>query len=233
MFLMIPIGDKAPRTRFPFVNYSLIAANILIFSLTAFRPLPEFTHIVFNYGAVPARLEFSTLITSAFLHADIFHIGFNMLFLWIFGDNIEDKLGHILYLIFYLTSAVVSAAIYSLLNVNSSTPVIGASGAVSAVLGAYAILYSRYRVTVFYWFYIRIGVASIAAGWLIAIWFALQILYGLFEAEIGGGIAYSAHIAGFLFGLAVGIIVIALRPRARQRDYRLGYMRNLEENSRR
>lgn len=217
--MFIPIGDNAPRTRVPLVNYFLIAANMVIFFVTAFRPFSEFRQIVLTYGAVPARPEFITFITSAFLHADIFHVGFNMLFLWIFGDNIEDKLGHILYLIFYLASAVFSQAVYSLLNAQSRTPAIGASGAVSAVLGAYVILYSHYRVTVFYWLFLRFGVASMAVGWFLAIWFALQIFYGLFETEIGGGVAYSAHIAGFLFGLVIAIVGLATHLLRREEHY--------------
>jgi membrane associated rhomboid family serine protease len=217
--MFIPIRDNAPRTRVPLVNYFLIVANIVIFFFTAFRPPSEFRQIVLTFGAVPARPEFITLITSAFLHADIFHIGFNMLFLWIFGDNIEDKLGHLLYLVFYIASAAVAAAVYCLLNAQSSVPVIGASGAVSAVLGAYVILYSHYRVTVFYWLFLRVGVASMAAGWFLAIWFALQIFYGLFETEIGGEVAYSAHIAGFLFGLIIAIVGLVTHLLRREINY--------------
>jgi membrane associated rhomboid family serine protease len=227
----LPLRGASPKTRIAFVNYFIIAANILIFFYTfpfslSLSDVGQFVALLKTYGIVPGNLKFHMLITSAFLHANIFHVGFNMLFLWVFGGNIEDNLGHISYLFFYVIAGIVASLPHVILNPNSSTPMIGASGAISGVLGAYAVLYPGSRVTTLFipfYFIIAVRIVSIRALWFLCFWFALQILgglVGLFGPQSEGGVAYSAHIAGFLFGLAIALIGVATHFLKREKRYK-------------
>jgi membrane associated rhomboid family serine protease len=224
--LLIPIGDEAPKEKVPFVNYSFIIVNVGIFCYLFFHVLrtsPEdLERIYLTYGA-SAGNGFLTLITSAFLHSGLLHLIGNMLFLWIFGDNIEGKFGHIPYLFFYLAAAVVAAETCLIMNPQTRV-MVGASGAISAVLGAYAILFSSCEVRVLYVFLYTLGVLRIAAAWVIGFWFALQIIYALINLheipEYKSNIGFSAHISGFLFGVAVSFVAIAAHLVSRYRRFR-------------
>jgi membrane associated rhomboid family serine protease len=171
----------------------------------------EYGEFVRRWGTVPSELNPVSLVTSAFLHADFFHILFNMVFLWVFGDNIEDRLGHLPYLGFYIGGAVCADLIYAVANAGSSMPAIGASGAVAAVLGAYAIMLPKIKVRILYIIWYRAGVFAVSAVYAIGFWAVLQVIYYVaLEAEGSGGVAYSAHIGGFGYGLAGGAIAAVL-----------------------
>lgn len=204
--MLIPIGDEDKLIRTPFVNYALVAANVVLFFALAFRP-DYYKEIVYKYGTIPAQFSPVTLVTSAFLHGGILHLLGNMWFLWIFGDNIEDRLGHLAYLGFYLGGAACADIIFVIANAGSPYPAIGASGAVAAVLGAYALMLPKVKIRFFYFFYYHAGTFAISAVFAIGYWAALQVIsYVRFEVAGTPGIAYSAHLGGFGFGLAAGAI---------------------------
>ncbi|MEM2092004.1 MAG: rhomboid family intramembrane serine protease [Candidatus Bathyarchaeia archaeon] len=229
---MIPIHDENRPSRRPYINYALILINILVFFFFILQdPLLErsLRSAINNYGMRPIyilegkRLE--TIFTSMFLHADILHLLGNMLYLWIFGDNVEDALGHGKYLAFYLAgglfaslthtaSALLSfytAPIYYVIA-DLITPAVGASGAISAVLGAYMLLYPRARIRTLV-FYIFITVVSIPAYFYLGFWFIYQLLMGVVSLTgIKSGVAFWAHIGGFVFGLMV-VKAFNIKPR--------------------
>ncbi|MEM4310786.1 MAG: rhomboid family intramembrane serine protease [Nitrososphaerales archaeon] len=196
---MFPIKDIVERKKFPIVNLSLIILNIIVFIFS----LNNFELIIYSYGFIPANLSLLTIFTSLFLHGGLDHLIGNMWYLWIFGDNVEDRIGHGKYLIFYLLSGIAASFIHYLTDPFSVIPAIGASGAISGVMGAYAIFFPRARVLVLIRFYLT----TIPAFFLIGFWFLLQLIFGTVSlvGGIGSGIAYWAHIGGFIFGLFVGL----------------------------
>jgi len=245
---VIPLRDANPTHRRPAVTLGLIAVCIAVFGVELAVRIgegrPALERLFLDYGLVPADLtgglggdqadrlyrELSTLVTSMFLHADplqpgldtgFLHIGFNLLFLWIFGNNIEDRLGHVAFLAFYLAGGVIAGAAQVAADPSSTLPVIGASGAVAAVLGAYLVLYPRARVLSLVYFGLFFQLIRIPAVVLLGIWFAIQVL-GAVMASGGsgasGGVALFAHIGGFVAGVIVGVIVrgsgFGGRPRA-------------------
>jgi membrane associated rhomboid family serine protease len=183
-------------------------------------PSPSIDEVVWKYGLVPSAVlrgdQIYTFFTSMFLHADLIHLGGNMLFLYVFGDNVEDTFGHFRYLLFYLLSGIAASLlhIFTVLNTGDpSIPTIGASGAIAGVLGAYFVLYPRSRIlTLVFFFWITI--VAIPAVVFLGVWFAYQFLYGTI-AGAGGGVAYWAHIGGFITGIVFGV---AWRGRRRKRD---------------
>lgn len=210
MFLFLPIGDVNPRERTPVVNYTLVAANVAVF--LAFGLGPHYDRVVEEYGFTPARPELPDAFTSMFLHADFFHVGGNMLFLWIVGDNVEDKLGHFRYLVLYLTTGLAAIGAHWLLAAGSPVPCIGASGAIAGMLGAYVYLFPHSRIR--FWYLIlfgivRTGVTEIAAIWAIGFWFGEQLLLQLAQMSTRAmtGVAYAAHVGGFLFGLLMAVML--------------------------
>ncbi|MBI5367447.1 MAG: rhomboid family intramembrane serine protease [Planctomycetes bacterium] len=209
--LVLPIGDVNPREREPIVNYALIAVNVAAFLLFGLRP--DYQQFVLEHGLIPRRPEAMDYLTSMFLHADIFHLGGNMLFLWICGDNVEDRLGSVGYLVFYLAAGLVAdqAHIWSTdLHTRASLiPTIGASGAISGVLGAYLVLFPHSQIKIFYFFWIYgAGVSYVRSLWAIGFWFVEQLLYGAMAG--GSNVAYWAHIGGFVEGAAVAVALIGL-----------------------
>ena len=213
---MIPLKDDNPTRTFPFVNYALIAANILVFIHQVALPPRAAKAFVMLYATVPARipaalaghtsmqLAFEPLFTSMFLHAGIVHLLGNLLFLYIFGDNIEDAFGHFAYLIFYLFCGIGSGLTHVAFNLHSSLPAIGASGAISGVMGAYAVLFPRARVLMLFFIFLIPIPAVIVLGY----WFVLQFLAGIgqFGESAMGGVAVWAHIGGFVLGLVIGLM---------------------------
>ena len=196
-----------------------------------------------DYGLVPANLTGQlggdqagglpgavfTVVSSMFLHGDVFHIGFNLLFLWIFGNNIEDRFGHLGFLAFYLGGGVVAAAAQVVVDPGSTTPVVGASGAIAAVLGAYLVLYPRARVLSLIYFGLFFQLIQVPAIVLLAVWFAVQVAGAVMAsgaAASAGGVALFAHIGGLIVGVAVGALVRAKgaggRPRALRSTDRIG-----------
>lgn len=197
---MLPLRDIVERKRLPIVNVTLIALNIAIFIWS----LRNFEAAVFGYGFIPAKWSLFTAFTSMFLHGGLDHLIGNMWYLWIFGDNVEDRFGHAKYLVFYLASGLMAAFVHYLTDPLSKIPTIGASGAISGVLGAYAIFFPKAKVLVLFKLYFTFIPAFIMIGF----WFILQLIFGTISllGGIGSGIAYWAHIGGFVFGLFAGLL---------------------------
>jgi len=207
---MIPIRDRLPTRIFPFVNYALIALNIVSFLWELASIEAGYPQFINDWGFVPGRFlgdpggEAITIFTSMFLHGGWMHIGGNMLFLWIFGDNVEDALGHFRYVLFYLASGLVAAGAQMFVSPDSAIPMVGASGAIAGVLAAYVTLYPRSRVLVLLPIFIFVSFFEFPAWLVILEWFALQLLSGLGALAVpsaGGGVAFFAHIGGFVCGL--------------------------------
>ncbi len=219
---MFPLKDNIPSRKFPYINYALILINFLVFfyELSLGKYLQLF---IANYGFVPLRftvgleqnLPLLKLVipafTSMFLHGGWFHIIGNMWFLYIFGDNVEDRLGHFHYLLFYLTSGLIAVLFQYILAPYSRVPMIGASGAIAGVLGAYMIFYPYAKVLTLLIIFIFIEVIYIPAFLYLFLWFFIQFIYGTSSAMLastaGGGVAWWAHIGGFLFGVIWGLIM--------------------------
>jgi membrane associated rhomboid family serine protease len=212
---MIPIQDEMPTRHMPYVTYGLIAANILVYVLMwLFGANQE--ALVYQFALIPANLttrltpgNVFDIFTSMFMHAGLLHLAGNMLYLWIFGDNVEDSLGPFKYLIFYFVGGAVAAVTQVLTNPGSQIPTVGASGAIGAVLGAYLVLYpnSRIMTLIFLGFYIRMTL--IPASIVLGVWFVLQLFSGLLSlgGPDVGGVAFWAHIGGFLSGVALAFLL--------------------------
>lgn len=209
---MIPLKDDIPSRTFPFVTIALIAANAAVF----FYELslgPRAERFLFAYGAIPYNLTHPvrttgaqipivlSLFTSMFLHGGLLHVGGNMLYLWIFGDNIEDVTGHFRFIVFYLVCGVAAAYSHALFDAHSRVPMIGASGAISGVLGAYLLLFPRARVLTLVPIFVFIRIMQIPAVFVLGLWILVQFLNGLVGPREVGGVAWFAHIGGFLTGM--------------------------------
>jgi len=221
---LIPYKDDNPTTIFPFVTIGIISLNILIYIWEITSPIGT-ERIVYSLGAIPYNLisfektqpihPVLTIFTSMFLHGGVFHLGGNMLYLWIFGNNIEDQLGHFRFLVFYLLGGVAAAYAHSLTAVSSTIPMIGASGAISAVLGAYFLLFPQARVYTIVFFGFFYQILRVPALIVIGFWAIIQVLNGILSsaASLKDGVAWMAHVGGFLFGLLTIKIFIRRRRR--------------------
>jgi len=205
--MFIPLKDENPTQRFPVVTVVLITLNILVFLYQVFSP-EGLQHFIYRMGAIPYEItHFTTisqlprisppltLLTSLFLHGSFFHLFGNMLYLWIFGNNIEDFLGPFRYILFYLLSGLGASLVHIIFHPSSIVPMIGASGAIAGVLGAYFLLYPGARVLslVFIW------ILPVPAFFILGLWFVAQVM----NIGIGGGVAWFAHIGGFLIGIVL------------------------------
>jgi membrane associated rhomboid family serine protease len=199
---MLPIGDDdSTRKTFPFVNYALIAVNVVFFLIE----LSGGDAFIMKWAFIPSRFlanplgDFLTLFTAMFMHAGWVHLGGNMLYLWIFGDNVEDRFGHLKYLIFYLICGLVATFAQLIFNTISDVPNLGASGAIAGVLGAYIILFPQGRIRVLF----GTQVVQMSALIVIGIWIVLQFFSGIgsITSADTGGVAYMAHIGGFAAGI--------------------------------
>jgi membrane associated rhomboid family serine protease len=223
---MLPISDdNRGRRSVPVVTYVLIALNVLVYIyefLLSDRQLSAFFN---DWAVIPDEISngqaYYTILTAAFLHGSWFHLGSNMLFLWIFGDNVEDVMGHARYLIFYLLTAVGASLAQVFIDPNSTVPMVGASGAISGVLAAYIVLFPRGRIVTL----IVLGVfftATMLPAWvMIGYWIVLQVISGvgsLGGMQDGGGVAFFAHIGGFIAGL---VLVWFFRDKQRQEAQRI------------
>lgn len=213
---MIPFRDSVPSSRYPIVTVSIIAVNVLAFvyqlTISSGQQLQGF---VYSFGMVPARLTASeafaqydlpsfwlTLVTSMFLHGGLAHLFGNMLYMWVFADNVEDRMGPWRFLLFYMICGAGAGLVHVFFNPDSTVPTIGASGAVSGVLGAYLLLYPRARVLVLVPLLLIWPIIELPAMLVLGAWFLLQLLSGVGEqgAEQISGVAWWAHVGGFVVG---------------------------------
>jgi membrane associated rhomboid family serine protease len=231
---MIPFRDENPTRTFPFVVVALIAANVAVYIHQAMLPPGADTLFVYIYGAVPAvvlgkvslaqlvpaevrsaagmagvsanQLQpiWLTIFTSMFLHGGFMHIAGNMLYLWVFGNNVEDALGHLRFIVFYFLCGGLAAAAQIAMSASSPVPMIGASGAIAGVLGAYYMKFPRARVQCLIFFFF-VSVVMLPAGFVLLLWFLLQVLqsFQMTAGGVHGGVAVFAHIAGFIAGWAL------------------------------
>ena len=235
---MIPLHDANPTRRTPVITLAIIAACVVVYGyqvlLLAQGGDDALDAFITRWGVVPAELvdalrsgsfasmETVTLVTSQFLHGSLVHIAGNMLFLWIFGNNIEDRFGRLAFLAFYLVGGVVAGLTQVVIDPTSTVPTIGASGAIAAVLGAYLVLFPGARVTTAIFLIFFYQLIEIPAIFVLGFWFALQLFDGI--GSLGamgqattGGVAFFAHIGGFIFGAAIALLVraVAGRPAGR------------------
>lgn len=210
---MIPLKDINPTRNFPFVNVMLISANVLVFLYQiTLSPHAQKMFVLANAtvparipaylaGHAPASVALFPLFSSMFLHGGLMHLLGNMLFLYIFGDNVEDTFGHIGYLFFYLLCGIGSGLIHVMFNWGSGIPALGASGAISGVMGAYAVLFPNHRILTFFFIFLIPVPAILILGY----WFVLQFVAGIngLGMATSGGVAWWAHIGGFLMGAGI------------------------------
>ncbi len=204
---MFPIRDHNPATRTPYITYGLIIINIVVFvlMLPAAGSEAELARIYYQWGLVPLWVvegqHLSGLFTHMFLHGGLMHLAGNMLFLWIFGDNLEDELGHVGFGLFYVASGLGAAMLQILAAPYSTAPMIGASGAIAGVMGGYLLLFPRARVDVLFIFFVFFRIFPVPAWFVLVIWFVIQIANGVSAAPGGAGVAYWAHAGGFVVGI--------------------------------
>jgi membrane associated rhomboid family serine protease len=201
---MIPLRDVIPSRTFPAVNIALIVLNGIVFLFELSMPDANLQLFLHTFAIVPGEFWWPTVITSMFIHGGWLHFLGNMLYLWIFGDNVEDRLGHFRYLMFYFFCGTVAAAAHVYMNQGSMLPTIGASGAIAGVMGAYFVLYPQSRILALIPLIIFFRVMEVPAVVFLGIWFVIQFLSGASTTgvESSGGVAFWAHVAGFLTGAA-------------------------------
>lgn len=227
---MIPIGDYAGvRRNFPVVNYALIAINVLAFLYEITLPDARLDGFILSWGAVPREIVSGTdappliglpidvtLLTSIFLHGGWLHLGGNMLFLWIFGDNVENAFGRLKYLLFYLVCGVGATLAQIAIGPGSPVPTIGASGAIAGVMGAYLVMFPGATVRTIIFLFVFVTVVYLPAVVVIGLWFLMQVFYGVTSlgapTQQGSGVAFFAHIGGLLLGALLALLL-------RRRDY--------------
>jgi membrane associated rhomboid family serine protease len=206
---MFPIRDHNPSGRTPYVTYALVLVNVVVFA-SYWLALPNEDALGWffvDWGLVPQVVTqggaLHTILTSMFLHGSIMHLIGNMLFLWIFGDNLEDILGHTGFLGFYLVSGLAAAALQVIAAPGSPVPMVGASGAIAGVMGGYLLLFPRAKVDILLIFIIFFKIIPVPAWIMLGLWFGMQLFSGLTTPTDGGGVAYWAHAGGFIAGLAL------------------------------
>jgi membrane associated rhomboid family serine protease len=216
---MIPLRDVIPSRTTPYVTFAVIGLNALVFmyQFTIGEGVEEF---ILYFGLIPAAFSWVAVLTSMFLHGSLLHFGGNMLYLWIFGDNVEDRMGHGRFLVFYLLCGTAAALAQTIVNPDSVVPMVGASGAIAGVMGAYFVLYPRSRIVTLLPLFFFFQIVEIPAIFFLGFWFLMQLLSGVGSVatavggEPAGGIAFWAHAAGFLAGLS-GVLVFRRPERQR------------------
>ena len=215
---MIPFKDYNPASRYPVMTVLIILANVAVYLYGFTLPGAYYQQFVHSYAIIPADLghepavvSIATMLSSMFLHGGLLHLGGNMLFLWVFGDNIEDRMGSLRFLFFYLICGLAAGLAHILLNSDSPIPTIGASGAVAGVLGAYLLSYPYARVLVLIPLIIFWPVIKLPALIVLGYWFVFQVFSGALSGPEMGGVAYGAHVGGFVAGLAL-ISLFARQP---------------------
>jgi len=238
--LFIPIRDDVPTARKPYLTVSLIVVNSLIFLYSYSLGAKGFQLFTFQYGFIPfefvsseelipqlAASPYLTAFTSMFMHGGWLHLIGNMLFLWIYGNNVEDYLGPLKFLIFYVVSGLAAIGLYTLFGPHSKVPLVGASGAIAGVMGAYIVLHPRARITVLIVFFF-IQFIVLPAKVVLGVWFFIQLLMSVVGSSTGGGVAYMAHVGGFLFGWLLLRLLVKIRgrgltPSGGRRVYRMDW----------
>ncbi|MGH6865066.1 MAG: rhomboid family intramembrane serine protease [Methyloceanibacter sp.] len=214
---MFPISDDNPRLSTPIVTWTIIGICVLVYLWQASLGDNAGTVAVYEFGMIPARVfgdaalqpelvtipAWATVFTSMFMHGGWMHLGFNILFLWIFGDNVEDSMGHARYLVFYLACGVVAALAQGLVNPGSTVPMVGASGAISGVLGAYLLLHPQATVRTVIFIGVFLTMTHLPAMAVLGIWFVLQLVSAAFSSSGEPGVAFWAHVGGFVAGMAL------------------------------
>ena len=213
---MIPLRDVIPSRTTPYVTVSLVVINALVF-LYQLSLGDDINNFVFTYGLVPADFSWVSVVTSMFLHGGFLHVAGNMLYLWIFGDNVEDRMGHGRFLAFYLLCGAAAALAQTAVRPDSTIAMVGASGAIAGVMGAYFVLYPHSRIVTLVPLFVFIQIMEVPAILFLGFWFLLQFLSGVGSiaataGEPAGGIAFWAHIAGFVAGIS-GVLVFRRRER--------------------
>ncbi len=244
---MFPVKDNIPTDRFPFVTVTLIALNVIAYFFWQQGGLsfgdPSSQHYacnIANYAQIPYEVThwgkqvaaqgcpapdaptWLTLFTSMFMHGGLLHLGGNMLFLWIFGNNVEDSMGPVKFIVFYVLAGLAATALQIFIGPNSTVPNIGASGAIAGVLGGYILLFPRARVVTIIFIVFFFTILELPALLILGFWFVQQALFGYFDLASGsgqgGGVAYFAHIGGFVFGLLAIKLFADERKRRRQEE---------------
>lgn len=239
---MIPLRDANPTQRTPLLTLVLIALNVVAFVVWQGFPVTgdltrAQTEMVFCNGAIPSEVSnlepipdlaricggksvLLSVFTSMFLHANLLHLGGNMLFLWVFGNNVEDRMGRVVFLLFYLLAGVAAALAQVLIDADSQVPLIGASGAIAGTLGAYLVMFPRARVLTAVIFFF-ISLVEVPAIIVLGLWFVLQAFSGIGQLgqSVSGGVAFFAHIGGFVFGALVALLFYRSRPRPQLAPY--------------
>jgi membrane associated rhomboid family serine protease len=212
---MIPLRDTIPSGRVPIFTYLIIAANVVVFVYEASLSDRQAAALIMHWGLSPVHFRFGNLVTSMFLHGGLLHLLGNMLFLYIFGDNVEDRLGHLRYLVFYLLCGVAAGAAQAFSSPDSSVPMVGASGAIAGVLGAYLLFFPGARVVTLVPIFFFLQVLEIPAVFFLGLWFLGQFLLGVSSLgthAAAGGVAFWAHIGGFVAGMVLGPVLRERRP---------------------
>lgn len=216
---MIPLKDDNPTNSTPIITYIIIGICVVVFLLEISSPNYSSGALFYSWGVIPASLvhnlqvpeeiyrvpPVATLITSMFMHGGFMHLIGNMLYMWIFADNIEDELGKTKFIIFYILSGIAAALTQVYMNTESTVPMVGASGAIGGVLGAYIVNHPRAKVLVLIPLGFFTQIIKVPAIFVLGIWFILQFVSSAFSSSSGGGVAYGAHIGGFIFG-AIAIL---------------------------
>lgn len=203
--MIIPIGTDRPLRRTPWVNYALIAANIYTYFQSYSGRTGTIVPEYFDWQLIPTDLVLNQFITYQFLHGGLMHLITNLIFLLIFGNHINDKLGHIGYAMFYLAGGISSGIGHVLYN---AVPCVGASGSICAVTGAYLVLFPRTIVTVLFWLYFFVDTFTVRSMWLIVLQVGENLVMSLFN--LGGAVAYEAHLFGYLFGIVTCVLLLGL-----------------------
>jgi len=211
--MFFPLKDDNPTIRKPYVTISLIVINCLVFLYSWMKGPQGYQIFIYQFGLIPYELvhiseltpDFSSPIflspfTSMFLHGGFMHLGGNMLFLWIFGNNIEDNLGPVKFIFFYLVSGLAAVLLFVIFGPNSEIPLIGASGAIAGVLGGYLVLFPKARILTLMWIFYFIRIVHLPAKFMLGFWFVYQLFMALISGAAGSGVAWLAHVGGFAFG---------------------------------
>ena len=210
---MIPLKDVIPSRTRPVVTTMIVAINVLVFLLQLTLPPGDVERFIYTFGLVPAHFSVPSLFTSMFVHGGLGHVGGNLLYLWIFGDNVEDRLGHGRFVVFYLATGVVAALSQTAMDPESTVPMVGASGAIAGVMGGYFVLYPQSRVLTLFPFPVMLF--EVPAIFFLGLWFVMQFLSGLGSLAsaagqgLPGGVAFWAHVMGFI----AGVLLVRLMQR--------------------